>query len=88
MKILEAMALHTPVIATTKGAEGLDAQNGKHLLIADTLESFAQETIRLLDDPDLRRYLSSNAFELIQKKYDWDVVMPEFIKIISQATNN
>ena len=35
LKILEAMALGTPVISTSKGAEGLDAQDGREILIAD-----------------------------------------------------
>lgn len=88
LKILEAMAQGTPVIATSKGAEGLDVQNGKHLLIADTPESFAQETTRLLDDLDLRQYLASNAYELIQEKYDWSVVMPHFLELVEEIASN
>src|SRR3990172_3847831 len=39
-KILESMALRTPVVSTTKGAEGLDAQPGVHLLVADDPQEF------------------------------------------------
>ena len=41
LKILEAMALKTPVVATSKGAEGLDVESERHLLIADTAPDFA-----------------------------------------------
>ncbi len=41
LKILESMALGTPVVATSKGAEGLDVVNGEHLLIADDPRAFA-----------------------------------------------
>ena len=41
LKILEAMALGTPVVATSKGAEGLDVIDGEHLLLADDPETFA-----------------------------------------------
>ena len=41
LKILEAMALRTPVVTTSKGAEGLDAEHGVHLLIADEPAAFA-----------------------------------------------
>jgi len=35
LKILEAMALGTPVVSTGKGAEGIAACQGEHLLLAD-----------------------------------------------------
>lgn len=85
LKILEAFGLHTPVIATSKGAEGLDVQHGKHLLIADNPETFAQETTRLLNDVELRTELSSNAYKLVQEKYDWPVIIPKFLSLIERA---
>ncbi len=36
VKILEAMAHGLPGVTTTKGCEGIAAENGEHLLIADT----------------------------------------------------
>jgi glycosyltransferase involved in cell wall biosynthesis len=85
LKILEAMALGTPVVATSKGAEGLDVEHGQHLLIADTPESFALETIRLLNDPILRQHLTSNAYHLIQEKYDWKAAMPSFLDLVDKC---
>ena len=41
LKILEAMAMGTPVVSTSKGAEGLDVRHGEHLLIADDGPGFA-----------------------------------------------
>lgn len=82
LKILEAMALQTPVIATTKGAEGLDATPGKHLLIADTPQTFAYAAIQLLREPSLRQELATNAYQLICKRYDWRVIMPHFLDVV------
>lgn len=87
LKILEAMALRTPVVATSKGAEGLEVQAGKHLLIADTPETFAQAVIRLLKDPKLRQQLTENAYQLVRKKYNWEVVMPRFLQLVERAAN-
>jgi len=87
LKILEAMALGTPVVSTSKGAEGLDVEAGKHLLIADTPELFAQHAIRLLKEPELRRQLADNAYELLSKKYDWAVVMPRFLDLIERIAH-
>lgn len=79
LKILEAMALHTPVVSTSKGAEGLEVEHGDHLLIADTPGEFAQAVISLMEDASLRDRLVANAYRLIARKYDWSVIMPHFI---------
>lgn len=71
LKILEAMALGTPVVSTSKGAEGLDVEAGKHLLIADTPSEFAAQTVRLLREPLLRQSVVTHAAHLIIEKYDW-----------------
>lgn len=85
LKILEAMALRTPVIATSKGAEGLAAKDGVHLLIADTPQAFAEATIRLLNDPQLRRKLADQGYELVRTKYDWTVILPEFLNLAERV---
>lgn len=71
LKILEAMALGTPVVSTSKGAEGLDVVDGQHLLVADTPSDFAAQTIRLLQDAPLRRALAQQALELVRRCYGW-----------------
>lgn len=88
LKILEAFGLQTPVIATSKGAEGLEVQHEEHLLIADSVESFAKETIRLLNNADLRQELVSKAYKLVQEKYDWSVILPKFMALVEKAALN
>jgi len=73
LKILEAFAAGTPVVSTAKGAEGLDAENERHLLIADTPEAFAAAVIRLHEDGQLYRELERNARRLAEERYDWPV---------------
>lgn len=70
LKILESLALGTPVIATSKGAEGLDLCPGEEYLRADTPQDFAHAVLRLLDDPDLRQRLSVAGRQAAQR-YDW-----------------
>jgi len=71
VKILEAMAKGLPIVSTSIGCEGIAVENGRHLLIADTPEDFAQATLRLLKDLDLSAFLSKNGRELIEKTYDY-----------------
>ncbi|MFK7803658.1 MAG: glycosyltransferase family 4 protein [Anaerolineae bacterium] len=82
LKILEAMALQTPVVATSKGAQGLDATPGKHCLIADSAQDFADAVIQLLEDANLAQTLKTNAYQLVQSTYDWKIILPQFVDLI------
>ena len=71
LKILEAMVLGTPVVSTSRGAEGLEATPGEHILIADQPEEFADAVVRLLTDDALHDRLSVNGRCLVKEQYDW-----------------
>ena len=88
LKILEAMALRTPVVATSKGAEGLDATPEEHLLIADSAEDFARQVLRLLQDSQLHRRLADNAYRLVKEKYDWAKVTPRWLDLVEDIARN
>jgi len=86
LKILEAMAIGTPVVATSKGAEGLDAKTGEHLFVTDSADQFADYVLQLLRERDLWHHLATNAKQLVQEKYDWGVVLPRFLGIVEQIS--
>jgi polysaccharide biosynthesis protein PslH len=71
LKILEAMALGTPVVSTRKGAEGLDVRDGEHLLLADHPDAFARRVTDLLEHPEQARRLAANARRLVAERYTW-----------------
>ncbi|HEY1416349.1 MAG TPA: glycosyltransferase family 4 protein, partial [Myxococcaceae bacterium] len=70
IKILESFAHRVPVVSTTLGAEGLDVQDGVHLLIADDPDEFAAATVRLLGDSALRSRIAREAEKLYLLRYD------------------
>jgi len=72
LKILEAMAMGRPVVATTIGAEGIDAVAGRDLLIADDAAGLARETVRLLRDSELGETIGEAGRDLVVRRYDWD----------------
>jgi glycosyltransferase involved in cell wall biosynthesis len=82
LKILEAMALGTPVVATSKGAEGLDAQSGEHLFVADDPIEFSNYVIKLLSNETLRKNMATKASLLVQEKYNWGKTLPDFVRIV------
>lgn len=78
LKILEALALGTPVVATRKGAEGLELVPGRDALIADAPAEFADAILTLLADPDLRARLSRHGRRLVEAQYDWAAIGRRF----------
>jgi glycosyltransferase involved in cell wall biosynthesis len=82
LKILESLALGTPVVSTSKGAEGLDLVDGRDLLVADGPADFAAAVLRLLEDSRLRERLSSAGCSAVASKYDWEAVAPEFCRFV------
>lgn len=81
VRILEAFARGMPVVTTTVGLEGIQAEPGTDVLVADTPEEFAQAAIRLLNDQDMQEQLSKNGRRLAQEKYDWQVVLDQLEKV-------
>ena len=74
LKILEAMAAGVPVISTRRGAEGLEARDGVHFLLADTSEQISAAIATLLAAPDKRSRLIAEARRLVETQYDWNVL--------------
>jgi glycosyltransferase involved in cell wall biosynthesis len=88
LKILEAMAIGTPVVATSKGAEGLGAEDGKQILLADSPDDFADRVLTLLRDAELHEKLSVNGKLFVKKNYDWKSVVPRFLLLVERIGNN
>jgi glycosyltransferase involved in cell wall biosynthesis len=78
IKILESFAMKLPVVTTSIGYEGIEAQDAQHLLVGDTSEEFADRLIRLLDSEKLRREIAENAYLLADKKYRWEKIAGQF----------
>lgn len=74
IKVLEAMALARPVVATTIGAGGIDVENGRDILIADDALSFAEWIVRLLHEHDLAVRIGNAARVTVAQRYDNDTL--------------
>ena len=70
-KVLEALAMGIPVVATPLSVDGIDARDGESALIAG-VDDIAAKTIELLGDPALRERLSRSGRALIQARYSWE----------------
>jgi glycosyltransferase involved in cell wall biosynthesis len=70
IKIVEAMAVGTAVVATTIGAGGLDSVPGRDLVIADESAALATAILELTHDAARRRSLTDSARNLVERSYD------------------
>ena len=74
LKILEAFAHGVPVVSTAIGAEGLEVEPGRELLIADEPEDLAGACAAVLAQPSLAARLRTEARRLVAARYDAAVV--------------
>jgi glycosyltransferase involved in cell wall biosynthesis len=74
LKILEAMAYRKAVVSTSAGAEGIEAESGSHLLLANDPRAFANACLRALRDENLRKNLTVAAYRLVSEKYQWSQI--------------
>ncbi|MGQ0601230.1 MAG: glycosyltransferase family 4 protein [Anaerolineales bacterium] len=85
LKIIESLALGTPVVSTSKGAEGLNLEHDRHLLLADGPDEFAAGVVRVLADNDLRARLSAEGRRVVARQYDWEQIGRAFTNFVEQA---
>jgi glycosyltransferase involved in cell wall biosynthesis len=81
IKVLNAMAQAKPVVATTIAAEGIDVTRGENILIADDPEEFAEKVLYLLRNEEIARKMGKRARELVEEKYNWDLIAENIHRI-------
>jgi polysaccharide biosynthesis protein PslH len=84
IKIYEGMAMGKATVSTTVGAEGLDVQHGRDILLEDTPAAFADAILTLLQDENVRcRYEAAAA--ATARKYDWSVITQTFVEVLHKT---
>ncbi len=84
LKIFEAMAMGKVVVSTSIGAEGLDVENGRDLILADDATALAQAINLLLHDSGLRRRYEEAAARLAAQ-YDWSNIEERFSQVLQNV---
>ena len=81
-KLLEALALGSPIVSTAIGAEGFAVTSGNELLLADTPVEFAQAVLKILNDQPQRQRLTEAGYKFV-KGYDWGQIVPKVEALLS-----
>jgi sugar transferase (PEP-CTERM/EpsH1 system associated) len=72
-KVLEAMAMARPVVASEAAAEGID--HGGTLRVGGTVGEIADAVIALLDDPAAGNVIGRDARARVQVRYSWEACL-------------
>jgi glycosyltransferase involved in cell wall biosynthesis len=85
-KLLEAMAVGTPIVTTPVGASGIEGlEDNVHALIRISDQEIIEATLSLLKNDDKALRLARNARELVQDRYTWEHVFRSFNAVIRQC---
>jgi len=85
LKVLDAMAQGKAIVSTTLGAEGIDVQDGEHLVLADDAKAFADRIVDLLNRPEKRRRLGEAARKRAEEKYSWAMLGDRLAGVYARA---
>ena len=84
-KVLEAMAMARPVVASPAAFEGIEAEPGRDLTVADGAQAMAAEISRLLTDEATRDALGAAARALVTRSYSWEHRLALLADIVAPA---
>jgi len=84
IRILEAMACGTAVVSTGVGASGIEAEPGRHLLIADGEGEFAGRVVELCRSDRLRNRIETEARAWFEENYRSERVKERILDIYSE----
>lgn len=82
LKILEALDLGRPVVATSVGCEGMEDLAGRGVVVADTVAALAEAIAALLLDPARASALGRSGHEAVAADHSWDVALAPLLEAV------
>ena len=84
-KLLEAMAMARPVVASAAAATGIDAVPGEHLLVADGAGAMADAVCAFFDNRDGAAAMGLAARDRMIARYGWDARLAPLAELLGLA---
>lgn len=81
-KVLEAMAMRRAVLASTQALEGLNAAPGRHVVVAESPGQWVEETLKLMQDSQLRSTIGNAGRKYVESHHDWNTCLAPFSAIL------
>ncbi len=70
-KVLEALAMGTPLVATPASCRALQVSDGEHLLMAEENHAYAEAILKLLEEPLLAQNLGIAGRQYMKEHHGW-----------------
>lgn len=83
-KIIESLALGIPTVATSLSIQGFPEEIKKYIFTADAPEAFANEIIKIFDDPSIRNEVMREASEKVFNLLSWENIVEDFEKYLKE----
>jgi sugar transferase (PEP-CTERM/EpsH1 system associated) len=84
-KVLEAMAMARPVVTTPHGAEGINAQVGTELVVAEDARHFASEVVRICQKKE--EIMGQKGRARILQAYDWETNLSRILPYLDKSNS-
>lgn len=84
-KVLEAMAMATPVVASARAVTALSLMNEVEVLVGDDAETMARHIIRLLDEPVTREQMGQAGRRYVERNHDWNRIGKQLEQVYRQV---
>lgn len=86
-KVLEALAMGLPVVGTTSATQGVEGEQGRDFLLANTVDEQVAAVARLIEDPQLARRLGAQGRAFVESRYDWDVALQPLDELLARFSS-
>jgi glycosyltransferase involved in cell wall biosynthesis len=74
VKIVEGMAMEKCIISTSLGAEGINIEHGKNIIIANNLDEFYNAVKKCITNEHFCREIGRNARKLMEQQHDVNTI--------------
>lgn len=84
-KVLEAMAMGTPVVSTPAGCTALGAKEGDEIMIGRDADEMAAAVLRLIKDPALARRVSDGGRKYVETHHSWKSAAQQLVEVYTSV---
>jgi glycosyltransferase involved in cell wall biosynthesis len=88
VKILEGMALSKIIVSTSLGKEGINAEDGKEILVANTVNQFIEKIREAVILADNGNVIGENAYKFLLEYYDHSMLAKKLISKYKHLIEN
>ncbi|MGA2535671.1 MAG: glycosyltransferase [Terracidiphilus sp.] len=87
-KVLEAMAMGVPVVASRVAVHGLNVESGRDIFVCDDDEQFASYVIRLLADSECRSRMIEAGRQYVETYHKWQPIVARYQSTLKTHITN